>query len=82
MTTITTVTKSTPQWKTQGKRNFSGKRNGPIWSEHQSAHHKLLGTDGLQIWLVIAMAIFASMLSGDEYVVNAREEMLEAMCGL
>ena len=28
------------------------------------------------------MTIFASMLSGDEYVVNAREEMLEAMCGL
>ena len=27
------------------------------------------------------MTIFASMLSGDEYVVNAREKMLEAMCG-
>ena len=28
------------------------------------------------------MAIFVSMHSGEEHVVNAREEMLEAMCGL
>ena len=34
-----------------------------------------------QIRLGIALTIFASMPSGEERVVNAREEKLEAMCG-
>ena len=52
--------------------------------EHEAARQELLDTDGMlwQIWLDIALTIFGSMPSGEVRVVNAKEEMLEAMCRL
>ena len=45
--------------------------------EHGASRQELLGTDGIDN----SLTIFASMPSGEEHVVNAREEMLEATCG-
>ena len=73
------------EWGREGSLEVLSFRifTGPSWNpsavepEHGASRQELLGTDGIDI----SLTIFSSMLSGEEHVVNAREELLEATCG-